>query len=94
MAAWLAWREPGEIARVWQARGTAAWLGVTSAAGSLSWFTAFTLQTAAYVYAVGQVELILSLAASVLWFREKVSTRELLGIAVLTVSVVTLALVA
>ena len=94
MALWLRWREPGEIARAWAARRTAVWLGVTSAAGTLSWFTAFTLQTAAYVYAVGQVELIFSLAASVLWFRESVTRRELAGIAVLTLSVVTLVLAA
>jgi drug/metabolite transporter (DMT)-like permease len=90
MALWLHKREPGEITRAWRARGKAVWLGVTSMAGSLSWFTAFTLQTAAYVYAVGQVELILSLAASVLFFKEKVSGREVLGIAVLTASVLIL----
>ncbi|GAA4222134.1 drug/metabolite transporter (DMT)-like permease [Sagittula marina] len=94
MAAWLRWRAPGEITRVWQARRTAVWLGLTSAFGTMSWFTAFTLQTAAYVYAVGQVELVLSLAASVLWFKEKVTAREVAGIAVLTVSVVILVLVA
>ncbi|WP_425071190.1 EamA family transporter [Sagittula sp. S175] len=94
MALWLRWREPGEITRAWAARKTALWLGLSSAAGTLSWFTAFTLQTAAYVYAVGQVELILSLAASVLWFREKVTAREVLGIAVLTASVITLVLAA
>ena len=93
-ALWLRWREPGEVSRVWAARGTASWLGVTSMAGSLSWFTAFTLQTAAYVYAVGQVELILSLAASVLWFREQVTRREVLGIVVLTVSVLVLVVAA
>lgn len=93
MAVWLRWREPGQLTAVWNARGKAIWLGLTSMAGSLSWFTAFTLQTAAYVYALGQVELILSLAASVLFFREKVTARELAGIAVLTVSIVVLVLV-
>ncbi|CAN0218927.1 unnamed protein product, partial [Chrysoparadoxa australica] len=87
------WRAPGQLTAVWDARGKAIWLGLTSMAGSLSWFTAFTLQTAAYVYALGQVELILSLAASVLFFREKVTARELAGIAVLTVSIVVLVLV-
>ncbi|MEN9060784.1 DMT family transporter [Ponticoccus litoralis] len=92
MALWLRLREPGQITAVWAARRTALWLGLASMAGSLSWFTAFTLQTAAYVYALGQIELILSLAASVLFFREKVSTREVAGIAVLTVSIVLLVL--
>ncbi|WGW04885.1 DMT family transporter [Tropicibacter oceani] len=90
---WLHWREPGQISAVWAARKTALWLGVTSMAGTLSWFTAFTLQTAAYVYALGQVELILSLAASVLFFRETVTRREYAGIGFLTASIVVLVLV-
>ncbi|WP_136440088.1 DMT family transporter [Pacificoceanicola onchidii] len=94
MAIWLSLREPGQITKVWQARGTAIWLGVTSMAGTLSWFTAFTLQTAAYVYALGQVELILSLAASVLFFKETVTRRELGGIGLLTLSILALILIA
>ncbi|EPX86054.1 DMT family transporter [Salipiger mucosus] len=93
MSLWLRWREPGQITAVWGARGTALWLGLTSMAGSLSWFTAFTLQTAAYVQALGQVELILSLLASVLFFRETVTRRELAGIGVLALSIVVLILV-
>ena len=93
MIPWLMAREPGQIAAVWRARRVAVWLGLTSVAGSLGWFTAFTLQKAAYVYALGQVELIVSLAASVLFFREKVTAREYLGIAVLTVSILVLVLV-
>ena len=61
-------------------------------AGSFCWFTAFTLQNAAYVNALGQVELILSLFASVLVFRERVSRRELAGICVLGASILGLIL--
>ncbi|WP_121630260.1 DMT family transporter [Tropicibacter alexandrii] len=93
MALWLRWREPGQLTAVWGARRVAVWLGVTSMCGTLSWFTAFTLQTAAYVYALGQVELILSLMASVLFFKETVSRRELVGIGFLTVSILALVLV-
>lgn len=92
MALWLRIKEPGELRRVWAARQRAVWLGLTSMAGSLGWFTAFTLQTAAYVYAVGQIELVLSLAASVFFFREVVTRREVVGIAVLTVSLIVLVL--
>lgn len=87
MVIWLRWREPGEISRVWGVRRTAVFVGLTSMAGSYGWFLAFTLQNAAYVKALGQVELILSLLASVLFFREKVTRRELLGMAVLAVSI-------
>ncbi|WP_305969477.1 MULTISPECIES: DMT family transporter [unclassified Mameliella] len=92
MAVWLRWREPGQLRAVWAARRRAVWLGLSSMAGTMGWFTAFTLQKAAYVYALGQVELILSLAASVLFFRETVTRREVLGIAVLTVSILVLVL--
>ena len=61
-------------------------------AGSFCWFAAFSLQSAAYVFAVGQVELIFSLAVSVLVFGERVTRRELGGIALLAVSILAIAL--
>ena len=75
---------------VWSARRTGLLVGLTSLAGSFCWFWAFSLQGAAYVRAVGQVELIFSLAASTLVFREPISRRELAGIAILSASIVLL----
>lgn len=92
MAAWLAWREAGQIARVVRAWRGAALVGLFSMAGSFCWFAAFSLQQAAYVFAVGQVELIFSLAVSVLVFRERVAGREIGGIALLAVSILAIAL--
>ncbi|TVS01978.1 MAG: DMT family transporter [Rhodobacteraceae bacterium] len=85
---WLWWREPGELGRVIAARGTAVWMGLTGMAGSLCWFTAFTLQSAALVFAVGQVEVIFSLLAAVLFFGERITRREGVGIALITLSVI------
>ena len=93
MALWMRVKEPGQLTRVWQARKTAMWVGVTSMAGSFGWFVAFTLQTAAYVQALGQVELIFSIAASTLFFKERITGKEVLGIAVLTMSILLLILV-
>jgi drug/metabolite transporter (DMT)-like permease len=93
VALWLRWREPGEIGRVWAARRVALWVGLASMGGSFCWFLAFTLETAALVKAVGQVELLMSLAVTVLIFREPVSRHELAGMALLAVSVVALVLV-
>lgn len=93
MALWLRWREPGQVTAVWKARKMAVWVGLTSMAGSMGWFTAFTLQTAAYVQAVGQIELVFSLLASVLFFKETVTLRELIGIGFLAVSILTFILV-
>lgn len=93
MSAWLMWREPGEVSRVVAARRTAVWMGISGMAGSLCWFTAFTLQNAAYVFAVGQIEVIFSIAASVLFFSETMARRELAGIGLLTLSILGLVLI-
>ncbi len=92
MAVWLRWREPGQVRAVWQIRRVAIWVGLLSMAGSFCWFTAFTLQNAAYVKAVGQVELILSLLASLLIFRETVPRREWAGMGLLAASILWLVL--
>jgi len=92
MLAWLGLRDRAELRAVWATRRVAVWVGLFSMAGSFCWFFAFTLQNAAYVKALGQVELILSLLASVLFFREKVSGREIGGMALLGVSILLLVL--
>ena len=93
MAIWLRLRDAGQLGAVWAARRVAGWIGLMSMGGSFCWFLAFTLQNAAYVKAVGQVELILSILASTLFFHEKITARELAGIAVLCLSIVLLVVV-
>ena len=83
---WLAVRERGEIGRVlasWRISGPT---GLTSMLGSLGWFTAFALQTAAYVKALGQVELVFTFLFSAFWLREKTSRNEVIGIALILLS--------
>jgi drug/metabolite transporter (DMT)-like permease len=92
MALWLRWKEPGQLSAVWRARKVGVWVGLTSMAGSMGWFVAFTLQTAAYVNAVGQIELIFSIMASVLFFKETVTARELIGVGFLAASILTFVL--
>lgn len=93
MALWLHMFEAGQIRAVWAARNKAVWIGLMSLCGSLGWFVAFTLQTAAYVNALGQIELLFSLFVSVLVFKERLSAREGIGIGFLTASVLLLILV-
>ncbi|WFE73575.1 EamA family transporter [Roseinatronobacter sp. S2] len=88
LSLWLMWREPGQLGQVIAARRTAVWMGLTGMAGSLCWFTAFTLENAALVFAVGQVEVIFSLFAAVLFFGERITAREGLGIALISLSVI------
>jgi len=93
MGLWLMLRDRAEIAAVWAARRTAVWVGIARMLGSLSLFPAFTLRSAAYVIVLGQIELILGLLASALFSKERITARELLGIGVLTGSIVALVLV-
>lgn len=94
MLPWLRWREPGEIGRVLAGWRATLPVGVTGVLGSLFWFSAFALQNAAYVRSVGQVELILSIAVSVLVFRERPVLREVLGMGLLAVSIIGIVAVA
>ncbi len=80
MTVYLVWREPGEINRVVQNWRWAGAVGVAGVLGSICWFTAFTIENAAHVRAVGQIELVFTFIASAFFFGEKVSKREVLGI--------------
>ncbi|MDK3019543.1 DMT family transporter [Pseudodonghicola flavimaris] len=92
MGLWLLWCDRAELRAVWAARRTAAFVGLTSLGGSFCWFLAFTLQNAAYVKALGQVELLLSLLASILVFHERITRREIAGMALLGLSILALVL--
>ncbi|MFY2824931.1 EamA/RhaT family transporter [Ruegeria sp. MALMAid1280] len=92
MGIWLLWRDRAELVAVWQTRRTSVFVGLTSLCGSFCWFLAFTLQNAAYVKALGQVELLLSLFASLLFFRETITRREIAGMTLLGVSILALVL--
>lgn len=93
MALWMGWRERGQITVVLRAWRIAGLVGFTSMIGSICWFTAFTLQNAAYVNAVGQIELLFSLIIGAFVFGEKIGTREWQGLGLLTISIVWLVLV-
>ncbi|UWQ05677.1 EamA family transporter [Aliiroseovarius crassostreae] len=92
MAIWMRFSEPGEISRVLRAWRVGALVGLSSMIGSFCWFTAFTLQNAALVKALGQVELLFSYAATIFVFRETVTRREITGTALILLSVLVLVL--
>jgi len=94
MTAWLLWRDRAQITAVLRAWRVAALVGLASLVGSACWFTAFTLQTVAYVNALGQIELVFALAASVLIFGERIGRREAQGLAILALSILLLVLAA
>lgn len=63
-------------------------VGISGGLTSIGWFTAFTLQNATYVRALGQIELLFTFLATVFFFREKIVRNELLGIALITASII------
>jgi drug/metabolite transporter (DMT)-like permease len=63
-------------------------VGLAGLLGSLGWFVAFSLMNAAYVRSLGQIEVLFSLTASVLFFRERITGRELAGMALIVAGVV------
>ena len=69
-------------------------VGLTSALGSIGWFTAMTLERAAYVKALGQIEFIFALAISTFFFRERSNFLELAGMALIAAGVLLLVLAA
>ncbi|MBE9475984.1 MAG: DMT family transporter [Proteobacteria bacterium] len=93
MSLWLWWREPGEISRVLKSWRVTMLVGLTGVLGSLGWFMAFTLQNAAYVKALGQIELVFTFAASYLIFKERSTGREVFGIGLVIASILLLVLV-
>ena len=94
MLIWFLWRDRGELGRVAAAWRVAVGVGVTSMLGSLGWFAAFSLQTAAYVFALGQIELLFSILGGWLVFGEVLRRREVLGIGLLLVSILGVVLAA
>ena len=53
---------------------------VRMALASAGWFTAMTIQNAAYVRALGQIELVFTFAAAVFFFHERPTRTEVIGI--------------
>ncbi len=92
MTLWLCWREPGQVTRALGAWRMAGPVGALSAAGSFCWFAAFALENAAYVKALGQVELIFTFLASTFYFRERSTGTEIAGIVLVAAGIVVLLL--
>jgi drug/metabolite transporter (DMT)-like permease len=79
------------IARLWK---PSLFVGVMSAFGSMGWFTAMTIQRVAYVKALAQVEFLFALVVSILFFRERSTRNEMVGMALVATGILVLVLFA
>ena len=89
---WITWREPEQWRKLFQQWRWATVIGAAGALASICWFTAVTMQNAAFVRAVGTIELLFTYLFSTRVFKEKVSASEMLGM-ILIVSGILLLLI-
>jgi drug/metabolite transporter (DMT)-like permease len=92
MGGYLLLREPGQMTAIFRHWKPSLAVGVSGFLASVGWFTAFTLENAAYVRAVGQIELVFTFIASVVFFKEKTSRLELFGVALILAAILLLIL--
>ena len=79
MLAWIVAREPQELKRVGAAWRPGFLVGFAGASASFGWFMAMTLQQAAVIKSLAQIEMIFTFAASVFFFRERINRLEVAG---------------
>ncbi|MVA98302.1 EamA family transporter [Nitratireductor sp. CAU 1489] len=79
MALWMLWKDRAEIGRIRKAWKPALIVGLAGATASFGWFMAMTLQQAAVVKALAQVEMIFTFASTVFFFRERINLMEIAG---------------
>lgn len=92
MGGYLLLRDPKQIAEVLRLWPRTAPVGLLSVFGSAGWFFGMTLENAALVRALGQVELVFTYLASHLIFRERATAGETAGIVLVAGSVLLLLL--
>lgn len=86
--AWFAVTDPGEITATFRAWRPARWVGVFSLLGSIGWTWAFTLESAAKVRTLGQVELIIAFAIAHVTLGERHTRADYLASATVLTGVV------
>ena len=90
MLGWIVWRERDQLAKMAAAWKPSLATGFVGATASFGWFAAFTLQQAALVKAVAQIEIVFTILSSLLFFREHVNMRELAGTGLIVLGIVAL----
>ena len=79
MLVFITIRDPGELRRIAAAWKPALAVGFVGATASFGWFTAMTLEKAAIVKAVAQIEMLFTFASTILVFKERINKREMAG---------------
>lgn len=86
------WQKPQDLKVLPRKVPASVFIGVTSVLGSVGWFTAMTLQSAAYVKTLGQIEFLLTLGLAIFYFKERPDPTEWLGMGMVVCGAVLLLL--
>ena len=62
-------------------------VGFFGALASMCWFYAMSIQNVAYVRALGQIELVFTILMTLIYFKEKISFREIIGICFILIGI-------
>lgn len=81
-------RERSQLALILIRWRSCLFIGFSSLAGSIGWFTAMSLQEAAVVKTLGQTEFAVTLLISYFYFGERITLREYVGILLVALSVI------
>lgn len=92
MTAWLIARQRQVLAEAFRSWRVSGLVGLTGMLASACWFTAMTIENAAYVRALGQVELVFTFVASLVIFRERTSIAEFTGVLAIVAGILLLVL--
>lgn len=93
MLAWMVVRDRDELRRVRSAWKPALFTGVVGSTASFGWFMAMTLQQAAVVKSLAQIEMLFTFAASVFVFKEKINAVEIAGCVLIVLGILMLLVV-
>lgn len=92
MLIWIILYQRDELPKIIKAWKPALAVGFAGATASFGWFTAFTLQQAALVKVVAQVEMLFTFATSVFLFKETINRLEIIGCILITAGIILLVL--
>ena len=85
-------KQPEQLKLIKQHLALAVFVGFTSALGSIGWFTAMTYENAALVKSLGQIEFVFTVLITYIFFNEKISGKEAVGMVLIIASVILLLL--
>lgn len=93
MLLWIIIFQRDELPKIITAWKPALAVGFAGATASFGWFMAFTLQQAALVKVIAQVEILFTFATSLMFFKESINRMEIIGCALITAGIILLVLI-